>query len=226
MPFLAAIGSVLFMALVFGPALWIKRVLRKYGVDRPDFPGTGGELARHLLDEAKLAEVKVEVTDKGDHYDPGARAVRLSPQHFEGRSISAVAVAAHEVAHAFQHAEGDPAFIRRIYLVGNLVWIERLAIGVVILAPIMLVVMKSPALLVLQVAGAMALMAVGVVVHLVTLPVEFDASFSKALPVLEERGYLSTQDMPAARRVLKAAAFTYVAAAMTTLLNIVRWFRP
>ena len=68
-------------------------------------------------------------------------------------------------------------------------------------------------------------MGIGVVVHFVTLPVEFDASFGKALPVLEQGRYLSNNDMPAARTVLKAAAYTYVAVALATLLNIVRWFR-
>ena len=85
-----------------------------------DLPGTGGEFARHLLDEAKLDDVKVELTDKGDHYDPEDRAVRLLPQHHDGRSVSAVAVAAHEVSHAIQHARGEPAFMRRIELVRQL----------------------------------------------------------------------------------------------------------
>ncbi len=210
---------------MFGPNWWIKHVLKKHGVDRPDLPGTGGELARHLLDEAKLTDVKVETTDKGDHYDPGARAVRLLPQHYDGRSIAAVAVAAHEVSHAIQHARGEPAFKRRVELVGNLIWVERLATGVLLLAPIALIVLKAPALVVLQVVAAIALMAIGVVVHVVTLPVEFDASFGKALPVLEQGRYLSRRDMPAVRSVLKAAAYTYAASALATLLNIARWFR-
>ena len=225
MPILAALGLVLILGMVFGPSWWVKHVFKKHGAERPDLPGTGGELARHLLDEAKLTDVKVEVTDKGDHYDPGTRAVRLLPQHHDGRSIAAVAVAAHEVSHAVQHARGEPAFKRRVELVGNLVWIERLAVGVLLLAPVAFVVLKAPALLALQVVAAIALMAIGVVVHVVTLPVEFDASFGKALPVLEQGRYLSPRDMPAARSVLKAAAYTYVAAALATLLNIARWFR-
>lgn len=225
MPFLAALGAILVVALVFGPTWWIKHVLKKHGVDRPDLPGTGGEFARHLLDEAGLSDVKVEMTDKGDHYDPGARTVRLLPQHHDGRSVAAVAVAAHEVSHAIQHANGEPAFKRRIELVSQLVWVERLATGVVLLAPVMFIVLKAPALVALQIVAGIALMAIGVVVHTVTLPVEFDASFGKALPVLEACRYLSQQDLPAARNVLKAAAYTYVAAALATLLNIARWFR-
>jgi Zn-dependent membrane protease YugP len=84
---------------------------------------------------------------------------------------------------------------------------------------------KSPALLVLEIAAGVALLGVRVVVHAVTLPVEFDASFGKALPVLERGRYLSGADMPAARSVLRAAAWTYVAAALMTLLDVARWFR-
>jgi Zn-dependent membrane protease YugP len=179
----------------------------------------------HLLDEAKLPDVKVEVTDQGDHYDPAARTVRLLRQHHDGRSVAAVAVAAHEVSHAIQHARSEPAFLRRMELVTKLVWVERLATVVLLLTPVMFIVVKAPLLVALQVLAAVALMGIGVAVHIVTLPVEFDASFGKALPVLEGRRYLSEEDMPAARSVLKAAAYTYVAAALSTLLNIARWFR-
>ena len=222
---LIPVGLILLVALVFGPSFWIKHVLQKHGVERPDLPGTGGELARHLLDEANLADVKVEVTGEGDHYDPVARSVRLLPQHHDGRSIAAVAIAAHEVSHAIQDARGEPGFRRRAEMVGHLKWVERLAFGVFLLAPVMFAIFRSPAVVALEVLAGVALLGIGVVVHVLTLPVEFDASFGKALPVLEARRYLSEQDMPAARSVLKAAAYTYVAAALATLLNIARWFR-
>jgi Zn-dependent membrane protease YugP len=96
---------------------------------------------------------------------------------------------------------------------------------ILLFAPVMFILVKAPLLVGLQVLAAVALMGIGVAVHVVTLPVEFDASFGKALPVLEGRRYLSEGDMPAARSVLKAAAYTYVAAALSTLLNIARWFR-
>jgi Zn-dependent membrane protease YugP len=225
MPILAGGAILLLLVLVFGPSWWIKHVLKKHGADRPDLPGTGGEFARHLLDEANLHEVQVETTDLGDHYDPEARVVRLLPQHYEGRSVAAVAVAAHEVSHAIQHARGDPAFVRRVELVRNLVWVERAAMVVLVLAPVLAILVKSPLIVAFNIVAAVMLLAIHVVVHVVTLPVEFDASFGKALPVLEGRGYLSRQDMPAARSVLKAAAYTYVAAALATLLNVARWIR-
>src|SRR4051812_4876673 len=125
MSVILALAGVLLIALIFGPQLWIRHVLARHGIDRPDLPGTGAELARHLLDAADLQSVSVEQTDKGDHYDPEARAVRLLPQHHDGRSVTAVAVAAHEVSHAVQHARGEPAFARRFGLVRRLVWVER-----------------------------------------------------------------------------------------------------
>jgi Zn-dependent membrane protease YugP len=225
MPILIALGGLLLLALVFGPQLWVKRVLRQHGADRPDLPGTGAELARHLLDEANLQSVTVEKTDLGDHYDPDAHAVRLLPQHHDGRSVAAVAVAAHEVSHAVQHARGETAFMRRLELIRSLVWVERAAGVVLMLTPIVLIVVRSPALAVLQVIAGIALLGIRVVVHATTLPVEFDASFGKALPVLVRGRYLGAGDMQAARSVLKAAAYTYVAAALASLLDVARWFR-
>jgi uncharacterized protein len=225
MPILIAVGVILLIALIFGPQFWIRRVLTQHGVERADFPGTGAELARHLLDEAGLENVKVEQTDQGDHYDPEALAVRLLPQHHDGRSVAAVAVAAHEVSHAVQHGRGERAFALRLTLVKNLMWIDRIATGVLLLAPFVFIFVKAPILLIGQLVAGVLLLAVSVVVHLATLPVEFDASFGKALPVLDRGRYLPPADLPAARTVLRAAAFTYVAAALATLLDIVRWFR-
>lgn len=225
MPILFAVGVALLIAAVFGPQWWIRRILTRHGAQRPDMPGSGGELARHLLDEAGLQTVTVESTDLGDHYDPVARAVRLLPQHHDGRSVAAVAVAAHEVSHAVQHAGGERSFQLRFDLVKNLTWIDRLAGIVLLLAPLVFMVVKAPILLVAQIVAGLLLLCIRIAVHVVTLPVEFDASFAKALPVLKRGNYLSDADLPAATSVLRAAAFTYVAAALATLLDIARWFR-
>jgi hypothetical protein len=225
MPILIALGATLVLLLVFGPQLWVSWALRRHGVERPDLPGTGGELARHLLDEAGLDGVKVELTEAGDHYDPETRVVRLTNAHLNGRSISAVAVAAHEVSHALQHAREEPSFLRRMAVVEKVIWIDRVATIVMITAPLLFLLVKTPILLFAQIAFAVLLMFVRVLVHLVTLPIEFDASFNKALPILKERGYLSDADLPGARRVLTAAAWTYVASALATLLDVARWFR-
>jgi hypothetical protein len=225
MPFLLAIAGLAFLALLFGPQLWIKRVLARHGTERADFPGTGAELARHLLDEADLRGVKVELTGDGDHYDPLAHAVRLTPQHHDGRSVAAVAVAAHEVSHAVQHARGEAGFARRLALVRNLSWVERAASAILLLTPVVFLVAHSPALAALQILAGVSLLAIRIAVHVVTLPVELDASFGKALPALTRGRYLGAGDLPAARSVLKAAAYTYVAAALASLIDVARWLR-
>jgi Zn-dependent membrane protease YugP len=151
--------------------------------------------------------------------------VRLLPQHHDGRSVAAVAVAAREVSHAVQHANGERAFAIRFDLVRKLVWVDRIASGLLLLAPLVFILVRAPVLFGLQLVAGLVLLTARIAVHVVTLPVELDASFGKALPVLERGRYLSAADMPAARTVLRAAAFTYVASALMTLLNIARWFR-
>lgn len=225
MPILALLVVLMLIAVVFGPQWWIGHVMRRHGGDRPDFPGTGGELARHLLDEAGLHAVTVEPTAHGDHYDPDAQAVRLLPQHHDGRSVAAVAVAAHEVSHAVQHARGERGFALRCRLARHVGWIDRLASAVIVLAPVVFILVKVPLLFALQIVAGVLLLAMDIVMHLVTLPVELDASFGKALPALTRGRYLAPADLPAARSVLRAAAWTYVAGALATLLNLARLFR-
>ncbi len=225
---MVVIGIVLLLgllALLVGPQLWVRHVLRQAGQDRPDLPGTGGELARHLLDAAGLQAVAVERTDAGDHYDPEARVVRLLPEHLDGRSIAAVAVAAHEVAHAVQHARDEPDFRRRMQLVRLIGPLHTAAQVVLVSIPLVFAAVHAPALVAVQVGLVLVLLGGRVLVHATTLPVELDASFGKALPVLERGGYLAPADLPAARRVLRAAALTYLASALVTLVDILRWLR-
>ncbi|KFC74112.1 putative neutral zinc metallopeptidase [Bosea sp. LC85] len=217
--------AVLLIALIFGPQAWVRSQMRKHAAARPDLPGTGGELARHLLDRFSLGAVAVETTASGDHYDPDARAVRLSPDNHDGRSITAVAVAAHEVGHAIQHAQGSSLLAWRTALARFLGVFDKVAMAILITAPLVMAVTHVPAIGLMQAGIAIAMLGVGLVVHLVTLPLEFDASFGKALPILSGDGYLDGRDLPAARGVLRAAAFTYVAGALVGLLNFLRILR-
>jgi uncharacterized protein len=220
---LAILGFTLFLALVFGPQIWINWTLRKHGQERSDMPGTGGELARHLLDDAGLQDVKLEMVAAGDHYSPDDKAVRLSEANFKGKSITAVAVAAHEVAHAIQDRDGYVPLIWRQRLVKKTIIIERIGSMVLMATPLVFALVRSPVVLFLEIAVAIGILASTIVIHLVTLPTEFNASFKKALPVLEN--YLPQDEMSGARSVLKAAAFTYVAGALVSLLNVARWLR-
>ena len=83
---LIILGVVLFAALVFGPQAWVRSTFAAHAKERSDYPGTGGELAEHLIGELELKDVKVEKTDRGDHYSPEHRAVRLSEANLSGRA--------------------------------------------------------------------------------------------------------------------------------------------
>lgn len=213
------------LAVTTVPSLWVRWTLQRHAADREDFPGTGGELARHLLNRYDLPGVAVERSDGGDHYDPVAKAVRLTPAHFDGRSVAAVAVATHEVGHALQDAGGDRFLLLRQRLAALASVTDKLA-GVFFLAsPVFGVLARTPLAFGALVAVGVALLSVRVVATLVTLPVEFDASFRKAMPILSDGNYLHEADLPAARSVLRAAALTYLAAALISLVNLARWIR-
>jgi Zn-dependent membrane protease YugP len=224
MVLLAILGIVVLMALIAGPQLLIHQTLRKHAPERADFPGTGGELARHLLDDAGLEDVKLDVAPPmGDHYSPDERVVRLSEANLKGKSVTAVAVAAHEVAHAIQHRDGYAPLLWRQKWVQRIVPLQQVGMALLFLTPILFAMVKSPAIMIAELGIAFAVMASGILIHLATLPTEFDASFNKALPVLEN--YLPPEDMKGARAVLRAAAFTYVASALMSLINMLRVFR-
>jgi len=220
---------LLVLAVVFGlallPQIWVRRVIAKHASDRQDFPGTGGEFARHVLDEMKLPHVKVEETDLGDHYDPETKAVRLSPDHYKGRSLSAVVIAAHEAGHAMQDATGYPPLAARTRIAKQAIRMEKVAAVVMLAAPIVMALAKAPHFLVIQVFIGVLLFSLTILLHAVTLPVEYDASFRRALPVLKAGRYIGDKDMPAAKEILRAAALTYVAAAAMSLLDVARWVR-
>lgn len=214
---------VVIVALVFGPTLWVRWVMQAHSDEIDGMPGTGGELAEHLLERFAVADVHVEITPGGDHYDPSARMVRLTEQNFKGKSLTAIAIAAHEVGHALQHHRGDRNLARRTALIPFADRVARLSSGMIWAAPIVGLLTRHPvpvsALVVMGLSGLVARM----LVHLVTLPTEWDASFGKALPVLIEGQYVAPAEEAVVRKILRAAALTYVAAALADVLNLLRW---
>ena len=110
-----ALVIVLVLVVIFGPQLWARHVLNRYTAERSDLPGTGAELARHLLVNAQMTTTKwcAPEDGMGDHFDPQQRHVALSEAHYDKRSLAAAVVAAHEVGHAIQHYIGyRPLFLR------------------------------------------------------------------------------------------------------------------
>ncbi len=219
------LGIALLLIILFGPQLWVQAVLRRHAKPRSDLAGSGGEFARHLLNQLHMASVEVELTNEGDHYDPVSKTVRLNKDRLEGKSLTAVVVAAHEVGHALQDKLGY----------GPLRWRSRLAVLaqaaqqlgnlLFVLAPVAAGLTRAPSVAAIMLLAVVASFGSAALLHLITLPVEWDASFRRALPLLEAGHYLSDSDQAAARQILTAAAFTYVAASLASLLNLWRWMR-
>lgn len=212
------------LAVVFGPGVWVQRVMTKYATPADRYRGSGAQLASHLLDRYGIAGVRVEETKQGDHYDPVAKAVRLSPDNFHGRSLTAITVAAHEVGHALQDHIAYPPLKARHHLVKLLSPVERLGAGVLMVSPFIGMLTRAPSLGIVMLLGGLLTLGTATLVHLVTLPTELDASYRRALPMLDEAGILIEGDRPHAERILRAAALTYVAASLMSLLNVARWW--
>jgi len=215
----------LLLALAYGPSLWVRYVLRKYSTELPDMPGTGAELAIHLIERFKIEGVQVQMGGAGEnYYSPDEKIVCLSPDVYDGKSLTAVAVAAHEVGHAIQFSKDEPVTkLRRRYL-GKAMMIKRLGSMILMSIPVITILIKSPVVMFIGVAVGIVTMLVSVLMYAAILPEEYDASYNKALPILAQ-GYLPEEHMVAARRILKACALTYVAGALADVLSLWRWFR-
>ena len=215
---------ILVAAIILLPGIWVKLTIRKYSSDLPDLPGTGGQFANDLFKKFNITDVTVEqgVAD-GDHYSPKEKKIRLSPDNFHGRSISAVAIAAHEVGHAIQYQRQESIVLLREKLTPVVMITEKLAMGLVAISPLLIILFKVPQLGLFAILASLITLGLSVLFQFIILPMEWDASFNKALPIIKQGGYLNEQELPAARKILRAAAMTYVAATLSSILNVWRW---
>lgn len=211
------------LLLLFGPQFWVKYTFKKHSKPRPDFPGNGGEFATHLAKACKLDKVRVKETKEGDHYNPETREVALSPENYSGQTLTAVVVAAHEIGHAIQHEQNYSPLTWRSRLIGIASFSEKAGMAMLVVGPLLATITSSPILFRVVIIAVILSFIGSIVVHLVTLPVEFNASFGRALPILKEGGYIDERDYRAAHTLLMAAALTYVSASLWSILNFARW---
>lgn len=216
---------ILILLIIFGPSLWVKYILRKYQTHIESLDGTGSELAQHLIQRFELTGVQVIKGRKDeDYYDPSNKIVCLSPEVHDGKSLTAVAVAAHEVGHAIQFCKQEPVSLLREKYLSKAHVIRHYGALFLMASPIISLIFKVPHLAVLTLFIGLITMIASVLMHVAVLPEEFDASFNKAMPILEE-GYITEEQLPIVRKILKACALTYVAASLADILNLWRWIR-
>ncbi len=180
---------------------------------------TGADVAKMLLQQNGIYDVTVEHVrgNLTDHYDPVKKVLRLSDTVYNSRSVAALGVAAHETGHAVQHAKGYAPLKLRSAIFPVVNFSSRIAMPLFIIGLLIGAMINSYSL---ALAGAI-LFAVVVAFQIITLPVEFNAS-SRALRMLEDYNYLDTGEVAGARKVLSAAAMTYVAAAAASLVQLLR----
>lgn len=204
------------MVLCLGASFRVNSVMKKYGKVGNSTGITGAEAARRILNNEGLYNVQIEClqSDSGDHYDPRSNTVRLSYQNFNEATVTAVGVAAHECGHAIQHAKGYSPLNFRTALVPVVNIGSRLGMPIIILG--MLLSWNN----VLIQIGIWAF-SLSVLFQLVTLPVEFNAS-SRAIAKIDQYGLVSVEENRGCKKVLSAAAMTYVAAAASSILQLLR----
>lgn len=194
----------------------VKSTFQKYAKIRSKSGMTGAEVARRILDNSGLSHVSVEHVkgNLSDHYDPKSKAVRLSDDTYASYSVSAIGVAAHECGHAIQDLEDYKPLLIRASLAPVASIGSNLAMPIIILG----IILSYNQILIQVGIWAFSL---AVLFQVVTLPVEFNAS-SKALAILNNQGILDTYELKDSKKVLDAAAMTYVAAAVASLLSLLR----
>ncbi len=204
------------MILCLGASALVNSTMRKYSRVRNMSGLTGAEAARRILNNEGLYNVQIECLqkDSGDHYDPRTNTVRLSYGNYNSASVTAVGVAAHECGHAIQHAKGYAPLSIRSALVPVVNIGSQLGVPLILLG-----VLLSWNQVLIQI-GIWAF-ALSVLFQLVTLPVEFNAS-RRAVAKVEQYGLLTSEENKGCKKVLTAAALTYVAAAASAILQLLR----
>lgn len=210
---------LLFIAIIIGFIAQqnIQRTVAQYSAISSSRGLTGERVAELILRSRGLGHIRVESIPGflNDHYDPTNKVLRLSQGVYGNKSLAAIGIAAHEAGHAIQHAEGyTPMAIRH-----SLVPLANLGSQLLLPAIIGGIILSFKPLIYIGILAYLFAVAFSIV----TLPVELDAS-RRAIGAIESGGYLTTEEIPAAKKVLRAAAMTYVAAVLVSLINLLRLF--
>ena len=203
---------------LFLPSIWVNYVLRKNNNPLPDMPFTGKELGHKILQENNLDNVLIEPIKQIDHYNPLEKKVNISEDKLYKKSITSIAVVAHEIGHAIQDKENYKPLLLRQKLIEKTKIFQRLGSFLLIIGlPSIFAISKSPFITFLAAIIIMGCLSTNVLIHLITLPVETNAS-SRALKILKK--YVPNENMRQCRSVLRAAAFTYLAQSIVSIFRL------
>ena len=209
---------IVLLSISILPVIWINYVFKKNDEILPNMPFNGIEFGNQLIKELELKDVCLEKTLIGDHYDLDQRKVKVGEDRLRKKSLTSISIICHEIGHAIQHAENYTPLITRTKLVKNTLWINKIAFAVIYIGlPIIFATGYLPLIKVCILLILLSLF-IGVVIHLVTLEVELDASFNKAMPIIKKKIPAVYHD--SCRSILRAAAFTYVVGVFKNLISL------
>tara|TARA_B100000989_G_scaffold296268_1_gene279166 strand:- start:152 stop:835 length:684 start_codon:yes stop_codon:yes gene_type:complete len=211
------------MVIYAVPGLWVNYTLNKHDDILPNMPFTAKEFGLNLIKEQNLDEVNIEDTKSGDHYDTNSKTVRVKLDRLDKKSITSITVMCHEIGHAIQHKENYPPLIRRQKIISKTEWLNKLS-SVLLYAGIPTIV-ATGALPFIRVCVIIifASILINMISHLITLDVELDASFKRAMPILEKK--IPQEYHASCKSILRVCAFTYVIGSLTSILDVRKiWF--
>ena len=208
----------LLIVLFFAPVIWLNYVFRKNDKTLINMPFNGLEFGNGVLNELGLHNVKIEKSLIGDHYDLLEKKVKVSEARLSKKSLTAISVVCHEIGHAIQHNEKYKPLEKRTKIVKHTAWISQLGSGLLLMGFPTILATGSFSLIKICLILVLISLLIGIIVHLVTLEVELDASFKRALPII--RSKVPEEYHDACHSVLKAAALTYVIGVIRNFVSL------
>ena len=209
---------IIFLILSTAPVIWLNYVFHKNDQILINMPFTGLEFGKLILSDYGLTEVKIEKSLTVDHYDLLEKKVKVTQDRLSKKSLTAISIVCHEIGHAIQHKEKYKALEQRTSLVKNTAWISQIGSSILLIGiPTILATGYYPLIKICLLLALLSLL-IGIIVHLITLEVELDASFNKALPILIEKVPAEYHD--SCRSILRAAAFTYVIGVVRNFVSL------
>lgn len=209
---------IIFLILSTAPVIWLNYVFHKNDQILINMPFTGLEFGKLILKDYGLTEVKIEKSLSVDHYDLLEKKVKVTQERLSKKSLTAISIVCHEIGHAIQHKEKYKALEQRTSLVRNTAWISQIGSSILLIViPTILATGYYPLIKVCLLLALLSLL-IGIIVHLITLEVELDASFNKALPILIEKVPPEYHD--SCKSILRAAAFTYVIGVVRNFVSL------
>ncbi len=208
----------LLLFLFFAPVIWLNYVFKKNDKILINMPFNGLEFGNNILNELGLNNVKIEKSLIGDHYDLLEKKVKVSETRLSKKSLTAISIVCHEIGHAIQHNENYKPLEQRTKIVKNTAWISQLGSGLLLMGFPTIFATGSFSLIKICLVLVLISLFIGIIVHLVTLEVELDASFKRALPIIREK--VPSEYHDACHSVLKAAALTYVIGVIRNFVSL------